>query len=108
MATSPLPKLRFRAHTLSLEEDEFARTILLDGRSSKEDLHVLAIQFAIDQRDGEDPYLEIPVQRFVANGGLRTFVIHRDSVTVRVDGEAGERLGGIYVWTIAIPTARRA
>jgi len=108
MATSSLPERRFVAHTVSLEEDEFARTILLDGRRSSEDLSILSLQFAIDPQDGEEPYLEIPIQRFAADGGLQKFIIQEDQVVVLVDGEAGQRLGGIYRWTIALPANRRS
>ena len=108
MPVAPLPEIRFTAHTLSLLEDEFARIIALDGRSSDDDRRALMLQFAIDPQDGEEPYLEIPVQQFAAAGGLRKFVIRGDQVEVTVDGEAAERLSGIHRWTISVPENRRA
>jgi hypothetical protein len=107
MPVKPPPVRHVKAHTVLLDEYDYALSLFFDGSSPADRDAALVIQCARDPRDGAAPYLEIPPQRFAAESGLQHLTIYSDHVKVSLDATAAEQLGGHDRWHIAFPKARR-
>jgi hypothetical protein len=89
----------FKARTVGVDRNDFGVTVGLARDSScegSEDVFILQRSSvdAIDAPGIAGVYIEVPIQRYVAYGGIIDATLCRDSFEVRLNDETAIRFGG--------------
>ncbi len=95
--------MTIRAHSVICGRDEYALSILFDGRTSADSGSALVLQSAIDEFDGAEIYAEIPIQRFATNTGIVRAEIAGNSLRILF----ADPLNGEWEYLILIPAECR-
>jgi len=91
-------KLEFTAHEIGAETDKGVVTAWLRAKGwNEQSLHGLMLMRMTGEHDDEaddDVYLEIPIQRFVATGGITKATLSPTNLRIQLNEQSQRAFGG--------------
>jgi len=93
--------ISFTAKDFGADEDGALTAGFARDQSDKSSDEALILQRAKDKEDDPGIYIEIPIQRFAAYGGIRQAELSRNSFSIAFQPKTAKKLGGISEMKIA-------